>query len=82
MTQELLQSHINVEHSKKIEALESHADIANKEMGLLQIDYAVIAEKVVGIEQKISAMDSRIWWILTAVVLGIVAQILIAITKL
>lgn len=77
MSKEELQAHINKEFCEKIRDLEKHADVANREMGLLQTDYAVIREKILAIEDKVRSIDARQWWILSTVVGGTVIQILL-----
>jgi len=78
-------------YQKSIEELQKHAQVANEEMGDIKIQITEINGKIDNInqhvswikeiydgwEKKIAKLDDRTWYILTAIVLGILIQILL-----
>jgi len=67
---ENLQEHLNTETKKDIEHLYKHAEVANREMGIIKTD-------VDWIKKKLEKVDSRSWWILGTVILGIAMQVVL-----
>jgi hypothetical protein len=57
------------ENAKDIEKLYDHARIANEEMGVIKNDIAWIKEMV----EKI---DAKFWWIITAIIAGVVIPLI------
>lgn len=74
MSDSKLQEHINKEVDDTLKTHEKHLAIANREMGVLKTDVAWI-------KSKLEKVDTRTWWILGSVVLGIFINILMAVTK-
>ena len=68
-------------HRKDIKELYEHARVANEEMGAIKIDIEVLKTDISWIKSTIGNVDSRVWWILGTVVIGIFAQILIGVMK-
>ena len=75
-------------HRADIKELYEHSKIANEEMGVIKTDMGIMKNDVKwikdtfskfeeSIEKSVDKMDSRGWWILGTVVIGIAAQILI-----
>lgn len=63
-----LQTHVNEEVKKDIDALYDHAKIANEEMGVIKTDIAWI-------KPIVKKLDDRTWYILSAIILGIMLEI-------
>lgn len=70
-----LQKHINNELRDDIKKLYSHADVANREMGVMSTKVALIEQRIKNIETMMSKVDSRTWWILGTLILGILIEI-------
>ena len=51
-----------------IKALYKHADVANREMGIVQTD-------IKWMKKKLDKVDNRTWMILAVVIIGILLQI-------
>lgn len=75
-TNEILQKHINAEVKQDIEHLYNHADIANKEMGTIKTDIAVLKSEFVEMKKSIKSVDSKQWAIIVLIVTAAVAIIL------
>ena len=70
MTEKNGQKEINERNKEDIQQLFSHADIANREMGIVQTDIAWI-------KAKLEKVDTRTWWILAAIIATAAVNILI-----
>jgi len=73
---EKLQEHLNKEFKDAITKLGDHAEIANKEMGVIKTDIGWIKKHVESVGKRINKMDMRIWQILGTVVLVGIGQII------
>ena len=58
------------EHSKDIDKLYDHARIANEEMGVIKND-------VKWIRERLEAVDSKLWWIITTVVVSVLIPLVL-----
>ena len=65
----------NEKQDQQIEALFEHARIANEEMGIIRNDVGWIKEKMECFEKRFDKLDNRIWWILSTVVVGFLANL-------
>ena len=72
---EELQEHINkdvkddiVRHEEILASHAKHLAVANEEVGKIQVD-------IVWIKESLTKLDTRIWLILSAIILGILVQI-------
>jgi len=65
-----LQKHLNEENRRDIERLFDHAEVANREMGVIKNDIGWI-------KRKLEKVDNRNWWILGTVLVGIGLQVII-----
>ncbi len=89
--QKQLNNQINDELREHREILASHTQhlgVANREMGEVKIDIGIVKNDVGWIKKtfgdfknSLDKMDSRNWWILGSVAVGIAAQILIALLR-
>ena len=59
---------------QRIKDLETHADVANREMGEVKTDVKWLRE----VMQK---LDDRTWWILAALIVGTLIQIMLSLRK-
>ena len=78
-----LQTHLNNEFKSAIVELEKHARIANEEMSTIQNDLGVVKNDVVWFREKIESFDkrldkfeSKIWAVITIIVLSGIGQII------
>lgn len=60
---------------KDIEKLYNHAEVANKEMGLIRNDIEWIKDKFLALEKRFDKLDERNWWILATIILGTLVSI-------
>ena len=77
-----------IKNTEDIEKLYDHAKVANHEMGIIKIDISVIRNDVNWLKETqakqldiIDKIDTRGWWILGSVVLGIFTTILFMLFK-
>jgi hypothetical protein len=78
---EKVQEHINEEVHEDIAKLYDHAKIANDEMGVIKIDVGMLKNDVAWIKEFLKNLDSRLWFILTVVVIGTLTQIALSVAK-
>lgn len=78
-----LQEHLNREFKAAIIALEKHAQTSNEEVGTIQKDISVVKNDVNWFKEKIEKFDirldkfeSKVWWIISIVVLSGIGQII------
>ena len=78
-----LQEHLNKEFKKAIVDLGKHAEKANEEMGVIQKDISVVKNDVQWFKEKIEKFDgrldkfeSKIWWVISIIVLSGIGQII------
>lgn len=71
---ENLQEHINMEIREDIKQLYKHADIANREMGVIKND-------VSWIKSALGGLDNRVWAILGTIVVGFLTSIVLILIK-
>lgn len=70
-----IQSSID-ENTKDIGKLYDHAKIANQEMGVIKEDIGVIQNDIKWIKQTVEKIDSKFWWIITAIIAGVVIPLI------
>lgn len=77
-----VQNEINRNVRGELDELHKHADIANGEMGAIKLDMASVKGdiKYMTIEmaeqrETIEKVDSKTWWILATLILGILIEI-------
>lgn len=68
-------------HREDIKELYKHSQIANEEMGAIKIDIATVKSDINWIKEMVKKVDTRVWAVLGTVVLGVITQVLIAMTK-
>lgn len=69
------QKQINKDVQAQIVQLGKHAEVANKEMGLIQKDIEWIKLVIGKMDKNIERVDARGWAILTAIILGFLISI-------
>lgn len=63
-----LQSHLNKEVAKDIDNLYSHAEIANKEMGQIKTDIAIMKSDYKLLKDQVEAVDNKQWAIIALII--------------
>lgn len=58
------------QNAKDIEKLYDHAAIANEEMGVIKND-------IKWIKERLDSVDSKLWWIITTAIAGIIIPLLL-----
>ena len=64
-----------------IQQLFSHADIANREVGLIQKDISILKNDIAWIKDLVNKLDTRTLAIISMLILGIVTQIAFFLAK-
>ncbi|MFA6459606.1 MAG: hypothetical protein WCV79_04425 [Candidatus Paceibacterota bacterium] len=72
---EKVQEHINEDVQEDIAKLYDHAKIANEEMCVIKEEISEIKTDMVWVKDFLKSQDSRLWWILATMVIGILIQI-------
>lgn len=74
---------------RDIDRLYDHANVANKEMGIIKESIGVIKRTqgviendICWIKRKVDKLDGRIWWILGTVIVGVLLIIVEILTNI
>lgn len=76
MPEENLQQHINQEFKEILVKHEERLTIANSEMGSVKSALGIVQTDIGWIKQQFETINTRVWWVLGSIVLGILVQIL------
>lgn len=73
---------INQEINKDIDELYDHAKIANGEMGDIKVEMGIVKNEIYWIKEKANNIDSKVWWLITGGIFGVLMVVLNVILSL